>query len=185
MLYQKTKPYYIQINNTSSTTQSSPMLTAFTNEGLKLLDLYAKKCMNDYLTEVETNYKKLKTTYPNYQNESSINVITSFVDSMYNLLIINDTLEDEIELLRNRCTAYAHMDKISVIEIKELEQSADIKIVYLQYLLLYDLSLTDGVFVDKFLVEAENILKRNGGILFHPDKLSNECKSDDECDNNC
>jgi hypothetical protein len=178
MFYQKTKPYYVQ---NTITNQNSPMLVAFTNEGIKLLDLYAKKCMNDYLTEVVTNFRKLKTTYPNYENDNSIKFITSFVDNVYNLIIINDTLEDEIELLKNHCMEYTNINKIMITDSENIKQSADIKLVYLQYLLLYDLSLTNGVFVDKFLTEAETILNRNGGVLFHPDKPINcDCDCDDD-----
>jgi hypothetical protein len=169
MIYSQTKPYYVQVTNTgSSNRNTSAILSAFTIEGIKLLELYAKKCVSDYFTEIETNFRQLKNTYPQYKYDDGANVISSFADAVYNLLTVNDALNDEIEMLRSKITTICNKEKINIKEAEHISQSASIKLVYLQYLLLYDLSLTNGIFIDVYLKEAEKMLQSNGGMLYHP-----------------
>ncbi len=148
---------------------SNVITSAFTKQGIKLLKIYANNCIEDYFTEVETNFKKLKKTYPQYKFDDSAYVISSFIDAVYNLLTVNDTLDDEIKLLRQKIASInADRQKIIVKEGETVTQSSSIKLVYLQYMLLYDLTLTNGKFVQIYLDEAEKVLRQNGGILYHP-----------------
>ena len=168
MFYKQTKPYYVQLKNTN---QTSAMLTAFTNEGNILLNIYANNSIASYFAEFDGRFKELKSLYPQYKLENTVNVIASFGDALNNLMTKNSLLDEEIISLRKIISEEkCHNNTIGVLEEKQLVQSADIKLVYIQYLLLYDLTLTNGLFIDSYLEDAERILIKNGGSLYYPDK---------------
>jgi hypothetical protein len=149
---------------------SSLILNAFTNGGIKLLDLYAKNLIKEYYNEVDTGFKKIKNTYPQYKQNDSTNLISSFVDTVYELLVLNGNLDDEIIFLKKKLDFINTItsEKIKIKENILVAQSSSIKIIYTQYLLLYDLDLSGGKFIDAYLKEAERIYIKNGNKLYHP-----------------
>jgi len=137
---------------------------AFTNEGLVLLKYYNKN-INSYIDEIKTNYTKLKNQFPNYKLENGSVVISSMSEIIYSLLLVKKDLENQISVLENM--EKPQIPKVEVNVPNPLVQNSSIKLVYLQYLLLYDISLTNGIFIDQYLEEAQKILDNNGGLLYH------------------
>lgn len=178
MFYKQTKIYYVQVSKNSNSGGGSSYFNPFIDEGKKLLDLYAHQCIAEYITEVDTTFENLKKTYPQYPYDAGAKIIVDFVDALYNTLLVNEQLDDEIIVLQKELAEKCSHNQITVREVKTLEQSTSIKMVYLQYMLLFDLSLTNGVFVDKYLEEARIILEKNGGVLYHPDKGNDNCNCD-------
>ncbi len=178
MFYRLTKPYYVQTSTdyyvqlsgsgTGSGNGSGVLENEFVKEGLKLLDLYNSNVPEPYFNEVLTNFKNLKDRYPQYKLNDNTFVISTFVDKVYDLLTVNDDLEEEVDYLRNRLVCLCKHDKILLKEAETLDQSANINIIYLQYLLLYDLTLTNGIFMQEYLDEAERIYTNNGNMIYHP-----------------
>jgi hypothetical protein len=87
---------------------------------------------------------------------------------IYSLLLVKQDLQNQITVLEN-LEKYNSPD-VKLQGTKQLTQNSSIKLVYLQYLLLYDISLTNGIFIDQYLSEAQQVLDKNGGLLYHPTK---------------
>lgn len=152
-------------SNLSSSTTNNTNTVAFTNEGLILLKSYNQN-INSYINEINNNYTKLKNQYPNYKLEDGSIVISSMSEIIYSLLLVKQDLQNQITVLEN-LEKYNTPD-LKLQETKQLTQNSSIKLVYLQYLLLYDISLTNGIFIDIYLSEAQKVLDQNGGLLYHP-----------------
>jgi hypothetical protein len=87
--------------------------------------------------------------------------------NIINSLII--TKNDILEQLR-RCELddlAEYKSRFTKLTEKKIEQNSGIKLVYLQYLLMYDISGTNGLFIDEYLLEAQKVLDANGGLLKH------------------
>lgn len=154
-------------SNLSSGNTNNTNTVAFTNEGLILLKYYNQN-INSYINEINNNYTKLKNQYPNYKLEDGSIVISSMSEIIYSLLLVKQDLQNQITVLEN-LEKYNTPD-LKLQGTKQLTQNSSIKLVYLQYLLLYDISLTNGIFIDIYLSEAQQVLDKNGGLLYHPNK---------------
>ena len=156
------KQYYISSDNSNTVNTN-----AFVAEGLILLNNY-NKSIDSYINEINTNYTNLKNQYPNYRLEDGSLVISSFAEIVYSLLLVKKDLENQISILEN--IEKPQIEHVGLQVTKPIEQNSSIKLVYLQYLLLFDISLTNGIFIDQYLQEAQQVLDKNGGLLYH-DKL--------------
>jgi hypothetical protein len=87
---------------------------------------------------------------------------------IYSLLLVKKDLQSQINILEN--LEKNQLPKLELQDVKQVSQDSSIKLVYLQYLLLYDISLTNGIFIDQYLAEAQNVLDKNGGLLYNPNK---------------
>lgn len=143
--------------------------TPFVKEGLILIDKY-NTSEDNFTGEFNGPYLALKQLYPNYKQKEDSLVITSLTDIIYSLLLVKNDLKTQINNLENANNDNYKFPKLKLNNEYEIKQNTSLKLVYLQYLLLYDLSLTDGIFIDAYLDEAKKVLEQNGGSLFHPNK---------------
>lgn len=165
MYYSKApKQYYLNLSNTIDTNTNT---YTFTKEGLLLLKLYNND-VNSYISEIQNNYTKLKEQFPNYKLEDGSVVITSMAEIIYSLLLVKKDLENQITALEN--LQKDTTSKVHIPEPKQVSQNSAIKLVYLQYLLLFDISLTNGIFIDQYLLESQKVLDKYGGLLYYPNK---------------
>ena len=158
------KQFYSSLSSGSSNNTNT---IAFTNEGLILLKYYNQN-INSYIEEIKTNYTNLKNQYPNYKLEDGSIVISSMSEIIYSLLLVKKDLQNQITVLEN--LEKDQSDNLELPNIKQVSQDSSIKLVYLQYLLLFDISLTNGIFIDQYLAEAQKVLDKNGGLLYYPNK---------------
>jgi len=140
---------------------------SFIDEANTLLQYYYNNNIIEYNHEIDTIYSNLKSTIPTYVNSTTSNVIVQLID-LFNLLLTSNTdLQDQIVVLEQEL--FQQINENSKIEIckTSINQDSVFKLVYLQYLLMYDITLTDGLFIDTYLQNAQNVLDLNNGMLKH------------------
>lgn len=138
----------------------------FVTESLVLLDLYNKGNVQGFYNELPT-FQQLKVTNPDYKLNNTSSSVTQLVDIMNSLLIVKKDLEDQIYILENNNFCISHDNNLNIASV-QMTQHSGLKLEYLQYLLLYDIKLTNGIFIDTYLTESRKVLEQNGGILYHP-----------------
>jgi hypothetical protein len=124
-----------------------------------------------YKNHYKQYYDKSKKLDSNIQLIA--NKINNFIETSTDLNkeisvlnIVIDDLKDQLQY----CQTDDHTTKLQTdvnLITTTIEQDSSIKLVYLQYLLLYDINLTNGIFMDIYLQEAQQILDDNGGKLKH------------------
>lgn len=168
MYSNQTKVYYQTVDSTGGGGGGGDGTgNPFVTEALVLLDLYQKNDIPGYFAEL-VNYESLKTSNPTYNLNNTSNAIVQLVDIVTSLLLVKQDLENQIEILENEELCNIKGDRLTVGSVL-INQSSALKLEYLQYLLMYDISLTNGIFMDAYLEEARRVLEANGGILKHFD----------------
>lgn len=138
----------------------------FVTESLVLLDLYNNGNVQGFFNELPT-FQQLKVTNPNYKLNNTSLAVTQLVDIMNSLLIVKKDLEDQIYILENNDFCISHNNNLNINSV-QMTQHSGLKLEYVQYLLLYDIKLTNGIFIDTYLAESRKVLEQNGGLLYHP-----------------
>jgi len=111
--------------------------------------------------KIDQNIQIIATTISNF-----IETSTDLNKEISVLNIVIDDLKDQIQYCQYNDHTTKPTNGVNLIT-KTIEQDSGIKLVYLQYLLLYDINLTNGIFMDIYLQEAQQILDENGGKLKH------------------
>ena len=158
-------------NRTNNHYYSNAITNAYTKQGQILLKYYNSGQRNKFFTEYNTNFLQLKLQYTNIDDTSKI--IKSFIDITNNLLILNNTLQQQIDdLITNggsggyQPTLFENSVALNVPNTN-LTQDTTLKLVYVQYLIMFDIRLTNGIFIESNLAEAQKVLNDNGGHLNH------------------
>lgn len=162
-MYSTTKVYYkkkVYEPSTITSTFNKP----FDDSAKILIDDYRKR-MRSSFNEDYLDFDGLKRDNPKYVDVPELIIISDLVDIVNVLYNNNDELltqkEDLEELLQQKCNCN---DRIGMSNLN-LEQDTSIDLVYLQYLLLFDISETGGVFIESNLKIAQNVIDNNGGKL--------------------
>ncbi len=162
-MYSTTKVYYKK-NVYQPNTINSKFNKSFDDAATTLIDDYKKRKLPSFNDDY-VDFDGLKKDNPTYVDVPRLIIISDLVDIvnvLYNnnvdLATQNENLE---EILKQKCNCN---DTIGVSNLS-LEQDTSIELVYLQYLLLFDISETGGVFIDSNLKIAQNVIDNNGGKL--------------------
>jgi hypothetical protein len=155
---------YFTLSQTSIVNDS--MAIAFINEANVLLHYYHNNDIVSYNNEINTAYANLKSTLPNYINDITSNIAAQLIDVFNVLLTTNIDLQDQVIMLEEDLFAKIGTNIIGLDKLT-IQQNTGFKLLYLQYLLMYDLKLTNGMFIDTYLHNAQNVLDLNNGILKH------------------
>ena len=88
-------------------------------------------------------------------------------DLVNNYININIDLQKQINNLENALVIITNKNNLAnvVINTKNIEQDTSIKLEYLQYLIMFDISASNGLFLPANLEIAKEVLKNNGNRL--------------------
>jgi hypothetical protein len=174
MYFYKTKEYYRKSKSNTTNGTGTGTLSPFVNVGLKLLNYYIRNDKSSFNNTISTEYTQVKLANPNYTLDQTNKVITYSIDNLYILNIINIDLNNQLKQLENACTTNSN-NKLEVNTTSQnISQNTSIKLVYLQYLLMYDINETNGIFIDVYLQNATQVLNNNNGELVYNYNFQNE-----------
>ena len=163
MYRNQSKIYYVTLDNIYNNTNTNT--TAFVLLSKSLVETYNKN-QTTLFSELLNDLNNLKNSNSNYKFDVTSSTIVDLVNLINSLII---TKNDILEQLR-RCELddlAEYKSRFTKLTEKTIEQNSGIKLVYLQYLLMYDISGTNGLFIDEYLLEAQKVLDENGGLLKH------------------
>lgn len=167
MYRNQTKAYYVTTSNSGggSNGGGNTNTNAFILIASSLVDAYNKSEKTTY-DNLMNALNDLKNTNVNYLLDTTSNTVVTLINVINSLIITKD---DILSQLRTLELEELHSCKSSIAKLteKKIEQNSSIKLVYLQYLLMYDITLTNGNFIDEYLLEAQKVLDENGGLLKH------------------
>lgn len=161
-----TKQYYIQLSTSGngSIDSSSSLKSLFNNVALNLIDAY-NSGNTDLFKNTFLQLQQLKVQNPDYILTSELNIYIQTIDIINALINVNSDLLKQITALEQ--ITYNNCNHNIGLEVYNIQQDTQINLVYIQYLLMFDLSLTNGLFIDSYLEQARITLEENGGNLKH------------------
>ena len=157
----RTKRYYNSISNTNIFTVESSTTILFNEYILNILDAVWMQDYNKFYIEID-KLNELKAQYPNYKYTDSLNIMVQLVDIVRNfreqIVDLKLQLQNLEETLSNNIKTNS---RISMPET-QIIQDTSIKLEYMQYLLMFDINESRGIFLEANLERAREILKENG-----------------------
>lgn len=157
----KTKRYYNSISNTNINTVESSTTILFNEYIFRILDAIWLQDYIKFYVEIE-KLNQLKAQYPNYKYTDSLNIMVELVDLVRNfreqIVDLKSQLTNLEETLANdtKCGTKISMPETQII------QDTSIKLEYMQYLLMFDINESRGIFLQANLERAREVLKENG-----------------------
>lgn len=157
----RTKRYYNSISNTNIFTVESSTTILFNEYILNILDAIWLQDYVKFYVEID-KLSELKAQYPNYKYTDSLNIMVQLVDIVRNfreqIVDLKSQLNNLEETLSNdtKCGTKISMPETQII------QDTSIKLEYMQYLLMFDINESRGIFLEANLERAREVLKENG-----------------------
>ena len=157
----RTKRYYNSISNTNIFSVESSTTILFNEYILNILDAIWLQDYVKFYVEID-KLNELKAQYPNYKYTDSLNIMVQLVDIVRNfreqIVDLKSQLNNLEETLANdtKCGTKISMPETQII------QDTSIKLEYMQYLLMFDINETRGIFLEANLERAREVLKENG-----------------------
>ena len=161
------KSYYTSLSNSSSGS-GSVFGSAFINEAIILLKYYDSNNIILWNTEFNSGYAQLKLTSTNYKNDITAYTVSQLIDNLNTTIIVTTDLRNQINILQQQLSNQQQQTTNMFVGGGSIEQNVKLNKVYIQYMLLYNLSATNGVFIPTKLDEAQTILDENGGQITMP-----------------
>lgn len=157
----RTKRYYNSISNTNIFSVESSTTILFNEYILNILDAIWLQDYVKFYVEID-KLNELKAQYPNYKYTDSLNIMVQLVDIVRNfreqIVDLKSQLNNLEETLANdtKCGTKISMPETQII------QDTSIKLEYMQYLLMFDINESRGIFLEANLERAREVLKENG-----------------------
>jgi hypothetical protein len=159
------KAYYTSLSSSGS---GSVFGSAFINEAIVLLRYYNSNNIALWNTEFNSGYAQLKLISTNYKNDKTAYTVSQLIDNLNASIIVANDLRNQINTLQQELVE----EKVETTNIflgaGTIEQNVQLNKVYIQYMLLYSLMATNGVFIPSKLDEAQALLDENGGQITVP-----------------
>ena len=157
----RTKRYYNSISNTNIFTVESSTTILFNEYILNILDAVWMQDYNKFYIEID-KLNELKAQYPNYKYTDSLNIMVQLVDIVRNFR--EQIVDLKLQLQNLEETLAINIKTNSRISMPETQivQDTSIKLEYMQYLLMFDINESRGIFLEANLERAREILKENG-----------------------
>ena len=157
----RTKRYYNSISNTNIFSVESSTTILFNEYILNILDAIWLQDYVKFYVEID-KLNELKAQYPNYKYTDSLNIMVQLVDIVRNfreqIVDLKSQLNNLEETLANdtKCGTKISMPETQII------QDTSIKLEYMQYLLMFDINESRGIFLEANLERAREVLRENG-----------------------
>jgi hypothetical protein len=157
----RTKRYYDSVSNTNIFVVESSTMQLFNEYIFGILDAIWLNDYDKFAVEVE-KLNGLKGEYPNYKLTDSLNIMVQLVDTVRNfreqIVDLKLQLANLEEVLANQ---FNQNTKLQMPET-QIVQDTTIKLEYMQYLLMFDISESRGIFLEANLERARQVLQENG-----------------------
>lgn len=164
-MYNVTKKYYSNGFNNCSNSCSDTLSNPFLNQANLLLSLYYKHNVKEFNCNY-IKFNKLLTQYPNYKYVSYLNIIAQLLQIINILYNLDINLKQQILIYEEELTnRYDRQNGVISGQKLDIVQDASIDLVYIQYLLLFDIEETGGLFIESNLIIARQVLEDNGGHI--------------------
>jgi hypothetical protein len=165
MYSNKTKVYYatlVQVETGTGTGSTTSIIDLLFIE--KATIIIADYNINNFLSYDNEllNLIKLQIANPLYNLSPISNTISELIKIVNDLNNTRLDLENQIHIGSNSSNG-SNLTINSTT--KNIVQNSSIKLLYVQYLLMYDLKLTNGVFIESYLTNAAAVLAANGNTL--------------------
>jgi hypothetical protein len=153
-----------------STFKQSPLNYIFNEEVLKIIYYYTNNITDKFNASI-IKYTQLQKSFSTYSSVTELSIEKQLVDLLRNNMSSIDDLKQQInnlEISLNECmnkNSTLYQKKFNSLVDKQLTQDASIKLEYLQYLIMFDISASNGLFLPAQLDIAIDALKNNGGKL--------------------
>ena len=142
----------------------SPVSLLFIAKANIILNYYNSSNLLAFNSEI-INFNNLKSLYPDYIYDSLLVLITNFINIIETLFNINiDLLEQKTILEKELLVVHNLFYNIS-IDSYNLVQNTSLDLVYLQYLLMFNLNDSNGIFIPSKLETAKQVLISNNYVL--------------------
>jgi len=155
-----------------NTFKESPLNYLFNAEVTKIISYYKNNSI-DKFNETIIKYNKLKKSFSTYALITELSLEAQLVELLRNnMTTVTDLqqqiikLESSLETCMNKENTMYQKGLLTNTD-KQLTQDTSIKLEYLQYLLMYDINATNGLFLPAQLDIAAANLKRNNGNLVY------------------
>ena len=164
-----TKVYFPNVASSSSYSpyNNKSIICSSDNLFIQIANNFAKYYTSNNITNYINLLPKLislQKSNPNYKNNAIALTISSLIDCLSSMININIDLNNQLLFLENNDLFIIKKPQI-VIQNQTINQNTSIKLIYMQYLLMYDISASNGIFIDKYLSNAQNVLNFNNGFL--------------------
>ena len=170
-----TKNYYTaQTNNSKSNTASNNIfnkqiqkfIILLTNNENTNTNNNAKKINDLFLTEIK-NLNILKKQIPNYSYVTELLLMTQLINIINNYINITNDLYLQINNLEDAITYAVNTHDTSnyILNKKVLVQDTILNLEYVQYLIMFNIQDSNGLFLENNLKIASDVLKNNGNRL--------------------
>lgn len=171
-----TKNYYTS-QSTRSRSNSLPLSSnnIFNKQIQKFIILLANndsttntpKKINDLFLKEVLNLNILKKQLPNYSFVTELLLMTQLINIINNYINITNDLSSQINNLEDAITFAANRNDTSnyIVNKKVLVQDTMLNLEYVQYLIMFDIQQSNGLFLENNLIIAREVLKNNGNRL--------------------
>jgi hypothetical protein len=157
----KTKRYYNSISNTNINTVESSTTILFNEYILNILDAIWLQDYVKFYVEIE-KLNGLKAQYPNYKYTDSLNIMVELVDLVRNFREQIVDLKSQLQNLEDTLANDIKQGSKIIMPETQIIQDTSIKLEYMQYLLMFDINESRGIFLQANLERAREVLKENG-----------------------
>jgi hypothetical protein len=169
-----TKTYYSsQIRNTQSNSKANNFSSnnIFNKQIQKIVILLTNNdndnSIKDKIIKEFNNLNILKKQLPNYNFVTELVLMTQLINIINNYININTDLYNQISNLEDAIDFAVKSQSNSnyITNTKILVQNTEINLEYLQYLIMFDIQESNGLFLENNLLIAKEVLRNNGNRL--------------------
>lgn len=165
-----------------SNVQSSSSYTPFNNKSLvcpsdtlfiDIADKFAKYYINNNLSNFNNllpALSALQKSYPNYKTSIIASTVVNLVNCLSSMINVNNDLNNQLAFLENNDLFIIKQIPIAFPK-QTITQNTGLKLVYTQYLLMYDIRASNGIFIQSYLDNAQKVLNFSKGVLVNNKKI--------------
>lgn len=158
---------YYKVLTLMSNSSSLSTNYLFNKEVEKIISVLMDNNISAFLLEV-CKFNNLKRQLPNYIFITELLLMSELIDLIRNYISTNIDLNNQItnlETLNMNCGNGQNGIGKFKLNDTSIQQNVSLKLEYIQYLIMFDITATGGNFVEANLELARTTLINNGGIL--------------------
>ena len=167
-MYHITKKYYPN-NCSNNCSNNNTHDTPFLKQVKLLISLYYKYNIQNFNNQYIKFYQSFNL-YPNNKHNPSYIIIIRLLQIINNLYNLVTNLKDQISSYENDINPIYNNNNMELQKL-DIVQNTSIDLVYMQYLLLFDIEETNGLFLENNLNIARQVLANNNRKLVYRDLI--------------
>lgn len=151
-----------------TTGSGSTFGSAFIKEAIILLKYYNIDDNILWSAEYDSDYALLKSVSRNYQKDTLAYTLVQLIDNLNSSIIVINNLRSQVTILEETLALEHNASYNILVSGNTLQQNAQLNKVYIQYMLLFNLSATNNIFIPSNLDQAQALLDANAGRITMP-----------------